>query len=132
MENNHSPEECQALLIKSLPIILKLGQEFEVKKSKCKKMKLGRCYGNAASKMSKGFQYVEGVIIDKKTGLEIQHAWNVDENNNHIDFTIPDPENYTYIGIVLSKEIVYKVGWENGGTWYAVLPYITIEDAKKH
>jgi len=54
------------------------------------RMKAQTCYANAESKRDKGFNYVEGIITSKKSGLQISHAWNVDSNGRHVDFTVMD------------------------------------------
>lgn len=59
--------------------------------------------------MEKGYQYVEGVIIHKDSGLKISHAWNIDSQGNHVDFTIINTDEYLYRGIVIPKNILYAL-----------------------
>jgi hypothetical protein len=116
------------ILNASMPIIRKQGKPYAVKSSRKHKNithKLGCCYGNAARKMvDKGLYYVEGYIKHKISGIKICHAWNAISENEHIDFTLNDAENYNYFGIILPQDIVYKVGMENGHIWYVVLPFV--------
>ena len=71
--------------------------------------------------------FVEGVIISKDSGIKISHAWNVDSDGKHIDFTIMDTNEYEYNGLIIPSKIVYEVGEKNGYIWYCCLPYITIK-----
>ena len=113
----------------SKPIIDACGQLFEVSPppKKTMKMKSGSCYGNAHSKREKGFEYVEGIIKSKATGTEISHAWNVDSNGKHIDFTIMDTEEYEHRGIVIPFQLRHSISEKTGRVWYCVLPYIHFE-----
>ncbi len=113
----------------SREIIHACGQLFEVSPppKKSMKMKSGCCYGNAHSKREKGYGYVEGIIKDKNTGLEISHAWNVDSAGKHYDFTLIDTESYEYKGVVIPFDLRYDVAAKTGKVWYCVLPYITFE-----
>lgn len=87
-------------------------------------MKLGSCYSNAAKKMSQGFEYVEGIIVSKDSGVKTSHAWNVDSAGKHIDFTLPNQDNFLYKGVIVPKKILQDVGYKNGGIWYCCLPYL--------
>lgn len=90
-------------------------------------MKSGSCYANAIKKMDEGYQYVEGLIIDRGSGQKISHAWNIDAKGNHIDFTIINTDEYIYRGIIISEDILYAVGWKNGRIWYSCLPYLVLK-----
>lgn len=93
------------------------------------KMKSGKCYPNAIKKMMDlGYQYVEGIITNKITGEKISHAWNIDLEGNHVDFTISDPNLYEYRGVIVPNDILYDVGMKNGFIWYCSLPYLTVEE----
>lgn len=107
-------------------ILSKKGKDFEVQEGKAdrRKFRIGSCYRNAVEMMWNGFGYVEGFVIEKETGQYIGHAWNVDINNKHWDFTYKDPQNYEYFGIHVPKEVVCNVGAKNGHIWFAVLPFV--------
>ena len=91
------------------------------------KMKRGNCYHNSIRKMKEGFEYVEGVIINKITKFEISHAWNMDSNGNHIDFTIMNTQDFEYCGVVIPADLIREIGSRNGFIWYCSLPYITVK-----
>ena len=105
-------------------ILKKRGQKCNALPSKGRKFKIGKCYSNAVQMMKRGFGYVEGFVIDKQTGKYLAHAWNVDNNGNHFDFTFNDPHNYEYFGILIPEKVVWEVGAKNGNIWYAVLPFV--------
>jgi hypothetical protein len=111
----------------SKPILDTHGQIFDVHPpaKKSMKMKSGNCYGNAHSKREKGYEYVEGIIKDKITGFEISHAWNVDSNGVHYDFTLIDTNSYVYKGLVVPFSLRYQIAEKTGKVWYCVLPYIS-------
>jgi len=111
----------------SMPILKKYGQIYEVHPppKKSLRMKAQTCYANAESKRDKGFNYVEGIITSKKSGLQISHAWNVDSNGRHVDFTVMDTGNYEYLGIVLPWPVLSEVAFSTARMWYTVLPYLT-------
>lgn len=113
----------------SKPIINFYGQVFKVNPppKKSMKMKSGSCYGNAHSKREKGYEYVEGIIKNKNNGLEISHAWNVDKNGNHFDFTIIETDLFEYKGIIVPFSLRYEVSEQTGKVWYCVLPYLTFD-----
>jgi len=116
----------------SLPVLKKAGQIFEVfpPNNKTKRLNAGSCYPNSVRRMNEGFKYVEGVIISKDTDIKISHAWNVDSDGKHIDFTIMNTHEYEYNGLIIPSEIVYEVGEKNGHIWYCCLPYIKVEKNK--
>jgi hypothetical protein len=109
-------------------ILALAGENFEVSPplKKTQKMKSGECYMNAIKKMERGFGYVEGVITDKLSGMKVNHAWNVNHLGQHFDFTILNPHEYDYKGIIIPKFILYDVGYKNGCIWYCCLPYLAI------
>ncbi len=105
--------------------LYKYGKIFQVKPGKSrKKCPIGMGYANAAEFICKGYKYVEGYKLHKNTGRKIAHAWNIDPDGNSVDFTIKDPEQYEYFGVVIPDILVYEVGLKNGGIWYCVLPFI--------
>ena len=115
---NISDEINNALKVKySSSILKKYGQLYNVKSppKKSQIMKIGSCYSNSIKKMSKCyFSYVEGVITNRKSGFKISHAWNVNSIGEHIDFTIKQPEEFEYIGIIIPSLLLYQVGEKNG------------------
>lgn len=112
----------------SLPILNRVGENFEVfpPTPKTRRLKEGNCYANSISKMQKGFQYVEGVITDKESNLQISHAWNIDSDGKHIDFTIMETQRFEYKGVIIPPSTLYKVGSKNGNVWYCCLPYLEV------
>ncbi len=76
--------------------------------------------------MQDGYQYVEGVITSKNSGDKISHAWNIDSNGRHIDFTLLETAYYVYKGVIIPRHILYQVGFKNGGIWYCCLPYLEL------
>lgn len=112
----------------SLSVLDKAGRIFKVNHpgKKSNKMKSGTCYGNAIRKMKQGFYYVEGVATNKETGFKFSHAWNINPDGNHIDFTIMDTLKYEYNGIFIPKNLLYKIGEKNGKVWYCNLPFIKL------
>jgi hypothetical protein len=111
----------------ALQVLNKHGRIFEVypPPKRSMRMKEQFCYSNAVSKRSKGYGYVEGVITSKKTGFEISHAWNVDADGRHVDFTIMETDQYTYLGVVIPWPLVSEVAFSTKPMWYTTLPYLT-------
>lgn len=107
------------------PILSKKGKNCIVVSGQRKYFKSGYCYRNAVKIMDeKGYDYVEGYAKHKKTNIKIAHAWNVDGEGNHIDFTLKNAEEHDYFGVIIPKSIVYQVGQMNGYVWYAALPFL--------
>lgn len=90
------------------------------------KMKAQSCYSNAFQRTYDGYQYVEGIIVNKYADFKISHAWNIDRDGKHIDFTILNTHDYIYHGIIVPKNILFDLGFKNGGIWYCSLPYLDI------
>ena len=120
----------QSLLVQRLkvyditPVLRRKGKFFSVNPGKKdrRKQKRRQCYTNAGRMMHEGYGYVEGICIDKRDGFQFTHAWNVDDEGNHWDFTLDDPENYDYWGIIIPVTKVYEVLSQiDGGTWCSVL-----------
>lgn len=105
------------------------GQKCKVLKNKKGQntMNGGMCYGNANEMISKGYQYVEGTAKNKKDDFTFSHAWNVDKYGNYYDFTLENPKHYEYYGIVLEEIVVLKVGFQNGGIHFCILPFIEVK-----
>jgi hypothetical protein len=125
----YPPNVINNLKVKySEKILHQVGEIFDVfpPPKKSNKMKAQSCYRNAIQKTYIGYQYVEGVIINKKSGYKISHAWNVNSEGNHIDFTILYTEDYLYKGIILPGKIVSNVGFKNGSIMNCCLPYLDV------
>lgn len=116
----------ELVLVESELILEKRGNNFQVVKGEGdrRKFKEGNCYFNSVEMMKKDYGYVEGYVTRKSDNYKFGHAWNVDSNGQHIDFTMTDPENYNYFGIVIPKNVVWEVGEKNGQTWFSVLPFV--------
>ena len=125
---NKSKDEAyylNTIVLKETELILsKKGKSFNVVSEINQSNKLGDCYFNAVQMMNKGFGYVEGYASDKVTHIKYAHAWNVDKEGNHIDFTLSNAEEHDYFGIVLTEGTVYEVGIRNGHIWFAALPFL--------
>lgn len=122
-------EQDNSLKVNYSQILLDLaGKDFDVfpPTKKSSKMKSESCYTNAIKKMDKGYQYVEGIITDKISGEKISHTWNIDPYGKHVDFTILETHDYWYHGIIIPEQILFQVGFKNGGIWYCCLPYLNI------
>lgn len=109
-------------------ILHQVGEIYDVfpPPKKSNKMKAQSCYRNAILKTYVGYQYVEGVILNKKSGYKTSHAWNVNPQGKHIDFTILNTDDYLYKGIILPEIIVSNVGFKNGCIMNCCLPYLDI------
>lgn len=109
-------------------ILNQFGKQFDVfpPPKKSNKMKIGSCYRNALNKLEAGYQYVEGIITHKKSRIKISHAWNIDRDGRHFDFTILETHEYNYKGIILPEDVLTMVGFKNGGIRYCSLPYLEI------
>ena len=107
----------------SIPILKKKGKKCNVTSNLQQHNNLGCCYGNSVRMRRKDYQYVEGIVTHKETGVRYSHSWNVDKDGNHVDFTFKDPENFRYFGVIIPNDIVDDIGGKNG-IWYCVLPFI--------
>jgi hypothetical protein len=75
--------------------------------------------------MKDGLHYVEGYVYQNENSMKVAHAWNADSKGNHFDFTLKeDAKSWKYFGVIIPNETVQRVGFENGGMWYSVLPFI--------
>jgi hypothetical protein len=92
-------------------------------------MKEGHCYGNAYTNLYyRGLDYVEGVMTVRANGFKVSHAWNIDEDDRHVDFTLrAKPREYIYVGVIVPQELIEKVG-ERTGKQYCTLPYLRVVD----
>lgn len=114
----------ELIKIASMPLLKEKGQVFNVKSGKKDNRfyQNNKCFANAAIMMiERGYSYVEGLF--KFDGFTFAHAWNVDLQGNHIDFTL-DAEGSEYLGIIIPKSLVYDIGYEKGCIWSAALPFI--------
>ena len=119
----------ELVLIESEFVLKKKSKKYIVSRGKSdrRKFREGNCYLNSANMMSNGYDYVEGYVSRKSDGLIFGHAWNVNSNGDHIDFTLKDPENYDYFGVIIPEKVVWDVGVKNGHVWYSVLPFVDDE-----
>ena len=110
-------------------ILNKCGKFFQVfpPLKKSNRMKGESCYPNSIRKMQNGYQFVEGVITNKFTGQRISHAWNIDPDGRHVDFTIIETDKYEYTGIIVPNILLYSIGERNGNIWYCNLPFLDLE-----
>jgi len=111
-------------------ILIRLGQKYQVEigKTDRRKFRTGMCYQNSIRKTDEGYLYVEGYILHRINYHKISHAWNVDKDGNHYDFTLKDNNEYDYYGLVVPTDLVYEVGSLKGGNWGSCLPYIKVEN----
>ncbi len=115
-------------------ILNQLGQKHNVVigKSDKRKFRSGNCYQNSVLKTLGGdYQYVEGYILNKESKNKISHAWNVDVNGNHFDFTLKNNDSYEYFGLIVPISLVYDIGKLKGNIWGSCLPYLQLEDTDK-
>ncbi len=119
----------ELILVESELILKKKGKKYEVKKGKSdrRKFREGNCYPNSVKMMEKGYRYVEGYITRKSDSYTYGHAWNVNSDGTHFDFTLKDPEKNDYFGIIIPESVIWEVGEKNGKIWYSVLPFIDEE-----
>ena len=108
----------------------------EIEINTCKvdrrKIKLGYCYGNSSNRLNDHHLYVEGVATNKKTFNQTYHAWNINENDSHIDYTFAEiSDKFTYQGLIIPSEIVREVGYRKNGVWGPVIPFLTDDELKK-
>ena len=52
-------------------------------------------------------------------------AWNVDADGRHVDFTIMDTDQYTYLGVVIPWPLISEIAFSTMAEWYTFLPYLT-------
>ena len=70
------------------------------------RMKQKACYNNSITRMIQDDSvYVEGVVLIH--GVAITHAWNLERG--HVDHTIPDADQYQYLGLLIPDDIVIEV-----------------------
>jgi len=119
----------ELILLEIKNILETKGKKYNATKGHSGVYRLGDCYSNAADLMNK-YDYVEGYAVSKSSLHKIAHAWNVDFNGNHIDYTLTDPEEYDYVGVVIPKSLVYKVGLRRGGVWFSTLSFLDDSELK--
>jgi hypothetical protein len=112
--------------------VLKVGHKCNVTyKGKKGSVKDYQSYQVCGNNMGNGYGYVEGIIVHKNYKLIQPWSWNIDSEGNHVDFTKDFSEDWEYYGIVIPNNLVYEIGYRNGGLWYSVLPFIEIENEKE-
>jgi hypothetical protein len=116
--NNLNIQESQFILSKR-------GKPYNVKSITNSREPLlkGQCYYNAVRMMKYDYDYAEGYIVMMGTNIKISHAWNVDPQGNHIDFTIPDSELFDYFGVIVPGDILIDIICDNNNTPSSVLPF---------
>lgn len=68
------------------------------------------CFKNTYKKMTNKVGYVEGIIIQKSNPInKLYHSWNIDFDNEYVDFSLRNSSDYIYVGIVIPNEIVKSV-----------------------
>ena len=86
--------------------VLKYGTEFrgEKRPKGIRKRKMKECFANSSRMLTDhhGLTYYEGYALSDKFAFPFLHAWNV-KDGKVIDTTLPDPENYQYIGIAFTE-----------------------------
>lgn len=106
----------------------RLGEIFEVIHYKLpnKRPRLGKCY-ITAYEVARDYNllYVEGHLTEIGTGNQIAHAWNVDKEGKHVDFTFKNPNKYQYKGVVIPFETVYEVNSKRSAT-FCILPFLEV------
>ena len=105
-----------------------LGEIFDVIHYKLprKRPRLGKCYITAYEiARDHNLLYVEGHLTEIGTGKKIAHAWNVDNEGNHVDFTFKNPKQYQYKGVVIPFETVYEVNSKRSAT-FCILPFLEV------
>jgi hypothetical protein len=103
-----------------------LGEIFDVIHYKLprKRPRLGKCYITAYEiARDNNLLYVEGHLTEISTGKQIAHAWNVDKEGQHVDFTFKNPKEYQYKGFVIPFETVYEVNRKRGAT-FCIIPFL--------
>ena len=109
--------------------VMKIGNKCNVTfKGRKGRRKEYQSYGVCGEKMGKGYGYVEGIVVHKNYKLIQPWSWNVDSEGNHVEFTKDFSKDWDYYGIVIPNNLVYDIGFRNGGLWYSVLPFIEIEN----
>lgn len=105
-----------------------LGEIFDVIHYKLprKRPRLGKCY-ITAYEIARDYNqlYVEGHLIEIGTGKQIAHAWNVDKEGKHVDFTFKNPKQYQYKGVIIPFETVYEVNSKRSAT-FCILPFLKV------
>lgn len=114
------------VLIESEKYLEENGRPYSVRSAKKHQMKkMGDCYRNAGEKIREGYGYVEGYIKHKEYEWKNAHAWNINKDGSHIDFTLGDASDYEYFGAIIPERDVYLTGLRNGGIWYCVIPFLS-------
>ena len=107
----------------------------EIEINTCKvdrrKIKFGNCYGNSSNRLNENHLYVEGIATNKKTLHQVYHAWNINKNHTHIDYTFAEiSDEFTYQGLIIPSKIVREVGYRKHGVWGPVIPFLNNEELK--
>jgi hypothetical protein len=92
--------------------VLRNGQEFRGRKRPkgYRKGTAKQCFANAARLGAldhKTLRYVEGYAVADNLPIAFHHAWAIDADDQVIDVTLKNPENYQYMGVVVSFDEVW-------------------------
>lgn len=65
-----------------------------------------QCFMNSIKLVTRkpGLRYVEGYTMGDEIPFLIHHGWALDADDRVIDVTLPEPDRYQYIGIVMTRE----------------------------
>jgi hypothetical protein len=99
-----SPERAADINFTS-DFVLRLGRRFPTARRWRTLGEPKACFENSTRLMLKhGLQYVEGFAFDHKASFLFHHAWVFDpaEPGTAIETTLPDPANYSYLGVPLT------------------------------
>jgi len=92
--------------------VLRNGKEFDGAKrpKKYRRREMKQCFMNTTHLVSENgdLRYVEGFAMAKDFPFVFLHAWAIDANDQVIDVTLRNPENYLYMGVVLTRLELHK------------------------
>ena len=113
----------------SIKLLMDHGDTVQVESSRIlnKRFHKGSQFRNARRiSFDHGYGYVEGIARNKKTKFTFAHAWNVDIDGNHVDMTIKDAENFTYLGIQIPINTVKFIGRIQANNGRFNLPFLQV------
>lgn len=101
------------------------------KKRNCKDITKDTIFKKSYSKVRDRFMYMEGYITHKDDpNHRIYHSWNLSPEGEHLDFSLPDSQDYTYTGMLIPNDIVIKVVEKLGKKYLSILPFLTVTKVK--
>jgi hypothetical protein len=115
----------ELILFESNEFLGKYGEAFIVAAGRKDRRthKENRCYENSAKMMKKGYDYVEGYVYDRKLKMKFAHAWNINSNGDHVDFTFDEVGDYDYFGVEFPENIVDCVAILND-SYFSIIPFL--------